>query len=423
MSTGSHILVATWDGGGTAPPELAVVRALVERGHTVTVLADAVLADDVAATGAQHVAWTSAPQHMTRLREDDFIKDWEVKNPMQVFSRVRDRFICGPAALFADDMLKELVRQPADLVVTSQMMLGAQIAAESVGVPVVSLCANVLALPGTGQPPFGTGFKPARSVLGRLRDRAIGKVMERMFDGGRDAINAVRTSHHLAPVAHTLDQMRQQETLLLIDQSFDFPATFPPNVHYAGAQLDDPPWTDTWAPPAGDDPLVLVAMSSTYMRQDEVLNRVAAALGSVPVRAVLTTGLAVSPDEITAPPNVTVVRSAPHSEVLRHAAAVVTHGGHGTVAKTLAAGVPLLVMPMGRDQPDNAARVVAHGAGLRLAPKASPAAIAKAVGRLLHEPGFRTAAERVGEKIRATAGPRVAVELIERKLDRSVKNH
>jgi UDP:flavonoid glycosyltransferase YjiC (YdhE family) len=102
-------------------------------------------------------------------------------------------------------------------------------------------------------------------------------------------------------------------------------------------------------------------MSSSFQRQGEVLGRVANALGTLDVRAVLTTGPALDPANISAPPNVSVVRSAPHEHVLRYAAAVVTHGGHGTVAKALAAGVPLLVLPIGRDQGDNAARVTAEG--------------------------------------------------------------
>src|SRR5207248_8948080 len=60
--------------------------------------------------------------------------------------------------------------------------------------------------------------------------------------------------------------------------------------------------------------------------------------------------------------NVHVCASAPHSELLKQAAVVVTHAGHGTVIRALAAGVPLVCMPMGRDQNENAARVVFRGA-------------------------------------------------------------
>ncbi len=78
-----------------------------------------------------------------------------------------------------------------------------------------------------------------------------------------------------------------------------------------------------------------------------------------------------------------------------------THAGHGTVLKALAAGVPVVAMPLGRDQLDNAARVVHHGAGLRLKPKAKPDAIAKAVRRVLEEPSFSAAAERHGRSDRS----------------------
>ncbi len=169
---------------------------------------------------------------------------------------------------------------------------------------------------------------------------------------------------------------------------------------------------EEWTPPAGDQPLVLVGMSSTYQDHVGMLQRVAAGLGRLPVRGLVTTGPTVAPDDIDAPPNVTVVRSAPHAEVLQHARAVVTHAGHGTAIKALAHGVPVVAMPIGRDQPDIAARIVASGAGLRLRPKASPAKIATAVRRVLDEPSFAAAAERMAKSIRADmAEDRAVAEL------------
>lgn len=60
MSTPRRFLFAITDGGGTVPADTSVVRALVRAGHEVRVLADGVLAPDVAATGAEHVAWQTA---------------------------------------------------------------------------------------------------------------------------------------------------------------------------------------------------------------------------------------------------------------------------------------------------------------------------------------------------------------------------
>jgi UDP:flavonoid glycosyltransferase YjiC (YdhE family) len=99
------------------------------------------------------------------------------------------------------------------------------------------------------------------------------------------------------------------------------------------------------------------------------------------------------------PENVIAVSSAPHASVFPHAAAVVTHAGHGTVMRALSAGLPLLCLPMGRDQDDNAARVGFAGAGLRLRPSASATRIAAAVRRLLEEPRYRVAAEEIGQTI------------------------
>ena len=100
--------------------------------------------------------------------------------------------------------------------------------------------------------------------------------------------------------------------------------------------------------------------------QEDLLQRAADALGRLPVHALVTTGPAVDPAAIRAPRNVSVRRWVRHADVLPSCSAVLTHGGHGTVIKALAAGVPLVIAPLGRDQPDNAARVVHAGAGLRV---------------------------------------------------------
>jgi UDP:flavonoid glycosyltransferase YjiC (YdhE family) len=92
---------------------------------------------------------------------------------------------------------------------------------------------------------------------------------------------------------------------------------------------------------------------------------------------------------------------------------VVTHGGHGTVLRALAHGVPLLCMPLGRDQADNAVRVAARGAGLTLPPGATAGEIRAALSRLLGEEGFRDAARRLGAAVSAEAASPAAIEELE----------
>jgi UDP:flavonoid glycosyltransferase YjiC (YdhE family) len=108
-----------------------------------------------------------------------------------------------------------------------------------------------------------------------------------------------------------------------------------------------------------------------------------------------------------------VVRSAPHTEVLREASLLVTHCGHGTTLKGLAAGVPLVCMPMGRDQDDTAARVVYRGAGVRVKARAAPEAIRAAVQHVLATPAYRESARRLASSLGAGEGCVDPVQVLE----------
>ena len=385
------------DGGGSVPPTMSIVAALVARGHDVRVLADRLLFDEVRAAGAEPVAWNRAPQRADTSPTSYIVRDWEARTPAGAFARVRDDAMVGPADRFAADVLDELDRRPADVVAADLFSLGAQLGAEAAGVPAAFLVPNPWAMPGWGVPPIGPGLPPARGPLGRVRDRAVGALMERQFDRGLDRLNEVRAGLGLPPAGSVLAQLNSAALILVMTSpAFEYAGYAPPpNVRVVGPRLADPAWAgQEWTTPPGDDPLVLVGLTSTYMQQGPLLQRIATALGELPVRGLVTTGPNVDPAAIDAPANVTVVRAAPHSAVLPHASAVVTHAGHGTVIKALAAAVPVLAMPMGRDQLDNAARVVHHGAGLKLGPRARPAKIAAAVRRLLDEPAFAEGARR-----------------------------
>ena len=415
MSTPKRDLFAIIDGGGTVPADTSVIRAMVERGHDVRVLADRVLAPDIEATGAEHVPWNRAPQRPNLDPLSMIVNDYDAKTPFQAFALIRDGVIVGPADRFAADVRDELRRRPADVVVGNFFVFGAQIAAEAEGVPFAFLVSNILSFKGSGTPPLGPGLKPARGPLGRVRDAGLNRLMARLFDKGLDRLNEVRRENGAAPVSSVLESFERADRLLLMtSRSFEY-ETFspPPNVRLVGPRLDDPAWAGEWTPPAGDDPLVLVGMSSTFMDHADVLQRATTALGDLPVRGLVTTGPAIPVDAIDAPSNVTVVERAPHSQVLRHASAVLTHAGHGTVIKSLAAGVPVVAVPLGRDQLDNAARVAHHGAGLRLKPNASSEAIARAVRRVLDEPSYRANAERLASAIAAETADDRAVEELE----------
>jgi UDP:flavonoid glycosyltransferase YjiC (YdhE family) len=410
-----HFLVTLWDGGGTVPVEIGLVRRLAARGHTVTVLADPTVEADAIDAGAEFRRWTRAPHRRSFAVEDDLFRDWECRNPVQLLDRLCDRMMTAPAGRYAADVLEALQERPAAAVVSSGTLLGAQMAAESRGLPTVLLMANVYQRPAPGLPPFGTGLAPGRGPLGGLRDRALNGVVTRLWNRRLPEFNAARAELGLDPVDDLFAQFdRAFRVLVLTSPAFDFAATrLPDNVRYVGPVLDDPVWATPVDLPAGAGPLVAVGLSSTYMQQADVLRRIVAALDILPVRGVVTTGPALDPAEVPGTERVRVVRSAPHAQLFAASDVVITHAGHGTLMKALAAGVPALCLPMGRDQGGNLVRAARHGAVIGLKPSAPPARIAAAVRQLLDEPSYRLAARRLGERIRSDAATSRLVEEVE----------
>ncbi len=172
-----RFLFAMWEGGGTAPPELAVASRLVSRGHEVVVLGNPSLAADVASAGARFVAWKDAPHRATRTRESEIVRDWAALTALGAFARARDRHAFAPARLFAREVVEAFRAWPADVVACDAMLFGALVGAEAAraehGARVVALLPMTSFLPAPGRPPAALGLGPARGALGRARDRLL----------------------------------------------------------------------------------------------------------------------------------------------------------------------------------------------------------------------------------------------------------
>jgi len=409
------ILVAGWDSGGGVEAVQTVVRRAVARGHQVRVLGTEGLRTRFESAGADFRVYRYAPDNDCRSAATDLVREWEARTPLGVFARVRDRVMFGPAREFCRDVTEELDREPADVVAVDTLIPSALSGAEAAGCPSVLLMHGPYMMPRPDAPPPGTGFMPARGPLGRWRDRAVVALMMRVFRSALPTLNQARAEFGLAPVGSLADVIAAASRVLVCSSpSYDFAAgTVPGNVRYVGPQLDDIT-TGAWEDPGGA-PLVLVGLSSTVMsHEQELLQRAADALGRLPVRGLVTTGPAVDPAVIRAPANVSVRRWVRHADVLPSCSAVLTHGGHGTVIKALAAGVPLVVAPLGRDQPDNAARVVHAGAGLWISKKASVPAVHDAIARVLDEPRYRAAARRMAATLAAERDEALVIDELER---------
>jgi MGT family glycosyltransferase len=404
-----RFLLVLWDGGGNVPPQLAIARQLVARGHDVRVLGDPTIGAEARGAGCAFSPWTTAPHRTTRDRSGDLIRDYAIKNPLRAISKYMNEFLAAPTPRWIADIMGVLDSHPADTIVTDFGIPSALIVAEKLRLPAAVMVPNIWVIPTPGIPPMGGGLMPARGPFGRLRDRVLRAITTSVFNKALPAINHARARLDLAPLRSVFDQMlRADATLVLTSPVFDFTSPhMPRNVRYVGPQLDDPQWSEPWQTPWPDGdprPLVLVGLSSTFQDQAATLRRVVSALSRLPVRALLTLGGTISPDEVAGADNVVVVRSAPHGQVLPHVSVLVTHCGHGTTLKGLAAGVPLVCLPMGRDQNDTAARVVHHGCGVRLKPTAAVAAIRAAVAHVLATPSYRDSAQRLAASLRAREG-------------------
>src|SRR6266481_5476288 len=161
------ILVAGWDSGGGVEAVQTVVGRAVARGHQVRVLGTEGLRSRLESAGAPFLRYQYAPDNDMRQPETDLVKDWQTRNPLSQWRRVRDRQLCGPAREFCRDVAEELQREAADVAVIDTMIPAALFGAEVAGVRAVIVMHGLYMIPRADISPLGTGLMPARGPLGR----------------------------------------------------------------------------------------------------------------------------------------------------------------------------------------------------------------------------------------------------------------
>ncbi len=81
--------------------------------------------------GARFVPWTRAPSRKDRSKESEVLRDWETDDMAESFKRVVDQLVAGPSRGYAEDTIEELQKEPADLVVTNELLLGVMAGCEA----------------------------------------------------------------------------------------------------------------------------------------------------------------------------------------------------------------------------------------------------------------------------------------------------
>lgn len=295
------------------------------------------------------------------------IRDFEARGAKQALAAAADVF-AERGRYDAPGLTAAIAQTRPDVVVVDVNAWGAAFAAESWGGPWVSFSPYTPALASRGTPPFGPGMPPMAGPLGAARDA----VMRRLVTGAVESammprVNALRADLGLPRVASADEFLRKAPRMLVTTaKPFEYPTTdWGPAVRMVGACPWEPPQP---APPwlaDIDRPIVLVTTSSEF-QDDAVLVRTALeALRDEPVHVVATMPAGLAAD-LDVPANATVLDFVPHGPVLDRAVVAVTHGGMGATQKALARGIPVCVVPFGRDQLEVARRVEVSGSGSRL---------------------------------------------------------
>jgi MGT family glycosyltransferase len=407
MIVSHNFLLVSWGTSGNLNPLLTAGRQLRQRGHRVRVMADPSMRNEVAAAKFDFATWRRAPTGQA-ADPTDF-------SDMEEWAR---KALFAPAAAYAADIRDEIGRVPADALLSIDMLLGAVLGAEAAGVPVAMLSPHVSLRPLPGIPPITSDLAQPKTPEETAEVAAANAEWSDFLNRLLALLNDACARLGVIGLTHVVDLFDRSDRLLLaISRAFDFQAdSLPDNVRYVGPLLDQPNWSLPWRAPwsaRSDRPRALIACSTGSQGQGQLVQRVLNAMGLIEIDAVATAGPNLNIADLQAPENVHLLQSAPHDSVMKEVSAVVTQGGHGTVNRALINGLPLLVLPMARDQGANALRVEAKGAGLRLPPTASEAEIASAVNRLTTEPRFRASARRLGEAIRADIDASILVRELE----------
>ncbi len=373
-----RILVATTAGAGHFGPMVPFARALERSGHQVLVAAPASFAASVERAG--FTFWPCPdldPAELAEVHRRMFAEPPERRNEAFVTLGV------GPAARsIMPGLLGALDEWRPDAILREVGELGSAIAGELRGVRMTQMLIGLDKFVGFTVPLAARGLADYRESLGLPPDA----------DGS---------------------YLFRQPSLSLLPPSFEEPGG--PVVHRFRGPVEAPAALD-WA---GEAPLVYATFGTVaggVPFAAATFRTVVDAVADLPVRLLVTTGDGGEPGEWTVPANVRVTTWMPQRDVLAVASAMVCHGGTGTVLGGLAAGVPMVVVPQFADQPDNADRIAAVGAGLAVgAGEAAPATaeeIRAAVARVLDEPSFATVAGSLADEIAALPDVDQAVALI-----------
>jgi UDP:flavonoid glycosyltransferase YjiC (YdhE family) len=387
-----RILFAFVGGRGHLDPLLPIARSAHAAGHAVAISCGAWMADTARREGFEVIAPEPDPDPAESVATESTAVEVQ---PLQAADRARDeadlreKFVRDAGRTRATRMLDVAETWKPDVIVCDEVDVGSVVAAERLGIPCVTVV--VLAAGGFQRP----------DVVGAVLDE-------------------IRAEHGLPPDPD-LVAMRGRLVVEPVPPGYRDPADPLPADRAIAVRLSATPAAPTGPPPwpvtRPGRPAVYVTLGTIFNSESgDLFGRVLQGVASHDGDVLATVGHDLDPARLgPQPPNVHAEGFVPQADVLPHVTAVVSHAGSGSVLGALAHGLPMVLLPMGADQPWNGDRCAALGVARVLDPVAvTPDVIADALADVLRDPAYAARAARLQATWSTLPGPAAVVDAIER---------
>lgn len=387
------VLLGAFGDPGHAFPMIALGRALVARGHDVTLQTWARWREHVEAEG---MSFAAAPEY-------------------QVFPSGPEPMDFYEAVVHATLDTQPLVQQlRPDVAVSDILTLAPALAAELQRVPCATLIPHVHPHGERHFPIYSLGARMPRSAAGRALWRRAQRPVDSGLELGRVQLNRTRERVGLAPLAHVHGGISRELALVASFPQLEYPRRWTENVHVVGPLMWEPPTAEVELPP-GDAPLVLVAPSTAQDAEHLLLEATLRGLADAPVRVLATWNRRLPPRPLPVPENARLVEWVSYARTMPSCDVVVCHAGHGTLVRALASGCAVVACPAIGDMNENAARVDWAGAGVRVPRRfQTPRVLRLAVERALGDESIRARAAELAAWADEHDSGAAAAKLVER---------
>lgn len=352
MSKSRRALFSTWDGAGNIPPVQTLVRGLVAQGVEVHILGHETTRERFRREGATFHPLQSVPP-------TEYVNAG-LPGAEEYACAVEDVFYQRG---YQTDLHAAIKAVSPDVVLVDASLRYGLLEGLRSGIPMVVLCHTLYGSM------MGGGDETGDPYFQQLNEVAV-----------QAGLTPFRSRRHMADTA----------SLSLVYSYAPFDSLSGreagPNVLHVGPLRSPNHAPANWSRNYPERPLALVSLSTSYMyQQEQVVQHLCDACAALDVEALVTTGPTHSPDTLDMADNVTAVEFIPHDALLPDTDLLVNHAGHGTVMAGVTHGVPMLCLPMGRDQPDVADQVAILGLGAVLEADASVEALRQTISDMLSD--------------------------------------